>query len=847
MKNAIFRLSVTLLAGASLLLMPADAEAQFFKKLAKGLEKVNKGLEKVESVIKGEAVTDSGDNDAEKPDAQLPESLAQDETVGEQSTAEVSEEVVLPEYNRPHYTDDTRFLLLDREVYGDNFSHEVSLTSVSEGIFAIKDMRGQWSFFDVNTGQCIHRSAGSQANRRRPAFSGGAAVVKTPNGHRILYTDGRIKELDKTFSTVEDFVDGVSMVLTFDSGYVPSTYYIDINGEKIYPELEQRGRKMGDRVGTYEVRPLRDGLRAVRKDGKWGFIDAAGTMKIPPKFNYVSDFSEGHAWVTVTVGTDYKIGMIDRSGNFTIEPRYRGYNQEIQPAFGAVSCGIARVIDNNNLSYVDTHGNILKEFGTLHGTSFTGGYACIIKEPYSMIYYLVDTDFSVVGSIDISGDIDIAKFSECGLAVVGTYGSRAISPDYNVRLAMPDDNHLRMRDFSADGYAYAETKFGDGFVRGFINTDGEYTVVISTDAADNHEWRDEHNSPWINDPIKQRPPLDPAPPEDLGPKTAPSPKYVVTTRALPAEGGTVSPGGSYGYGHEVKVVPTAAEGWRFSGFDAPRRSLTPYDGTFRVYEDMVVTANFIEKDDVKTPVGGVWEGEYPFAYTTPEGVSISERVPLYLEMSGSKNISTPMGDKYGILTIVFDPDKVYRTGQKKNTAGGQQSNLMFIPMVVEGVIERDGANYLLIDGGEFKMGNILIEPGQGDGGLNALVVDLFLKLFGNDLSIGQGTYMLRFDVDGDNVKLGSMDRFHTTYGWLAGGDERFMQFQTSGIMWGFDCGLPADMFDGSILTPARKRDDIMWYVPKSWTFNDDAAYIEMKEKFDKAYKEFIGDYFGFWK
>lgn len=55
------------------------------------------------------------------------------------------------------------------------------------------------------------------------------------------------------------------------------------------------------------------------------------------------------------------------------------------------------------------------------------------------------------------------------------------------------------------------------------------------------------------------------------------------------------------------------------------------------------------------------------------------------------------------------------------------------------------------------------------------------------------------------------------------------------------------MFDGSILTPARKRDDIMWYVPKSWTFDDDAAHMEMKKKFDKAYKEFIGDYFGFWK
>jgi ABC-type phosphate transport system substrate-binding protein len=38
------------------------------------------------------------------------------------------------------------------------------------------------------------------------------------------------------------------------------------------------------------------GLYPVSVDGKWGYIDNTGTIKIEPRFTQAADFSEGLAW-----------------------------------------------------------------------------------------------------------------------------------------------------------------------------------------------------------------------------------------------------------------------------------------------------------------------------------------------------------------------------------------------------------------------------------------------------------------------------------------------------------------------------------------------------------------------
>lgn len=61
-----------------------------------------------------------------------------------------------------------------------------------------------------------------------------------------------------------------------------------------------------------------DGLLAVGVDGKYGFIDLTGRIVIPPTFEFVGGFSEGHA----PVYQNGRFGFIDRSGRFVISPRF---------------------------------------------------------------------------------------------------------------------------------------------------------------------------------------------------------------------------------------------------------------------------------------------------------------------------------------------------------------------------------------------------------------------------------------------------------------------------------------------------------------------------------------------
>jgi tetratricopeptide (TPR) repeat protein len=64
------------------------------------------------------------------------------------------------------------------------------------------------------------------------------------------------------------------------------------------------------------------GLALVLKDGKFGFINAAGEFIIPPRFEAAGSFSEGVAPALDSVS--HKWGYINTSGQFVIAPRFLG-------------------------------------------------------------------------------------------------------------------------------------------------------------------------------------------------------------------------------------------------------------------------------------------------------------------------------------------------------------------------------------------------------------------------------------------------------------------------------------------------------------------------------------------
>lgn len=62
-----------------------------------------------------------------------------------------------------------------------------------------------------------------------------------------------------------------------------------------------------------------DGLLAVEKNGKWGFIDRQGRLVIPADFEDTEGFAEGKAAVKL----DGFWGVIDTSGKLLVQPRYK--------------------------------------------------------------------------------------------------------------------------------------------------------------------------------------------------------------------------------------------------------------------------------------------------------------------------------------------------------------------------------------------------------------------------------------------------------------------------------------------------------------------------------------------
>jgi WG containing repeat len=64
------------------------------------------------------------------------------------------------------------------------------------------------------------------------------------------------------------------------------------------------------------------GLYRVSVDGKWGYIDKTGAIKIRPQFDVAHDFSDGLATVLVVEGDVQKWGYIDTSGTVVIQPQF---------------------------------------------------------------------------------------------------------------------------------------------------------------------------------------------------------------------------------------------------------------------------------------------------------------------------------------------------------------------------------------------------------------------------------------------------------------------------------------------------------------------------------------------
>lgn len=159
----------------------------------------------------------------------------------------------------------------------------------------------------VNGFNAVDRTAVAQEaltiERGSPTPSESDSFVVTQVGDKYGYTDtkGRIESIPAQFDNAYDFFDGLAAVRKNSKWG-----YIDKSGNLIIPP-------QFNGAGSFE-----SGLAAVKVKDKWGYINQQGVMVVAATFDEAETFAEGLG--RVKVGS--KWGFIDKQGSMKIEPTF---------------------------------------------------------------------------------------------------------------------------------------------------------------------------------------------------------------------------------------------------------------------------------------------------------------------------------------------------------------------------------------------------------------------------------------------------------------------------------------------------------------------------------------------
>jgi hypothetical protein len=185
-----------------------------------------------------------------------------------------------------------------------------------------------------------------------------------------------------------------------------------------------------DNTGTIKIQPqfelalpFFEGLAVVGLNGKMGYIDTSGTLVIPMQYAMHSDFSDGLCLVMVQEGGNQTWGYIDKTGATVIQPTFDTAND-----FSEGLAGVAASLDTDSHGYIDKSGDLvitlpkdLRPEWSFEQGGFSEGRAIVQKlaldnsEAPGFRYGYVDTSGQVVIPPEFSQATD---FSE-GLAAVG--------------------------------------------------------------------------------------------------------------------------------------------------------------------------------------------------------------------------------------------------------------------------------------------------------------------------------------------------------------------------------------------------------------------------------------------
>jgi hypothetical protein len=262
---------------------------------------------------------------------------------------------------------------------------------------------------------------------------------------RIGYIDasGRLV-IDAVFEDAWPFSEGLAAVRR--SG---KWSYINLSGDLVI-ELP---------AGTVQAAPFREGLAAFQDSGdKWGYVDRSGHVAIQPIFDRTQGFSEGLALVE----QNRRWFFIDRAGNQAVAG-------DFQPVTG-FSEGLAAVKINDRVGFIDSAGAVIIGAKFLKAEHFSEGLAAASEDGRTWGYIGKNGEWAIAPSFEAA-----RPFSE-GLAVVQReYRRGAVRKDGSIAV---DFRFQYLRSFSL-GLAPAAL----GRVFGYIDSRGRFVIQPAFSSA----------------------------------------------------------------------------------------------------------------------------------------------------------------------------------------------------------------------------------------------------------------------------------------------------------------------------------------------------------------------------
>jgi hypothetical protein len=172
--------------------------------------------------------------------------------------------------------------------------------------------------------------------------------------------------------------------------------------------IDKSGRVRIRLQPSQDASSFSEGLAAVSRDGRWGYIDASGAWVIPPRFAAVEKFSEGLAVVMTGEYSNEttRFGFIDRTGKFVIAPRF-DLATSFSDGVAAVCTGPCRIPERSgprpSYGYIDKAGDYVIE-GTWEGAGpFSDGRAWVYEMPVLVEGKLADYQQPTSPLIDRAG------------------------------------------------------------------------------------------------------------------------------------------------------------------------------------------------------------------------------------------------------------------------------------------------------------------------------------------------------------------------------------------------------------------------------------------------------------